>query len=105
MAMDQFDFFQVSIPNEFLPVVSDLKVGKSVEDKVRVSLAIGLFAGKQVTLARAAELAELAGKSLADFIGILRAYQIPWTEYTEKHFIEDEAAIEELSSDKPQFNV
>lgn len=32
MAMDQFDFFQVSIPNEFLPVVSDLKVGKSVED-------------------------------------------------------------------------
>ncbi|HBI02611.1 MAG TPA: hypothetical protein DDY49_01095 [Paenibacillaceae bacterium] len=96
MAMDQFDFFQVSIPNEFLPVVSDLKVGKSVEDKVRVSLAIGLFAGKQVTLARAAEL---AGKSLADFIDILRAYQIPWIEYTEKHVMEDEAAIEELFSE------
>lgn len=49
-----------------------------------------------MTLARAAEL---AGKSLADFIDILRTYQIPWTEYTEKHFIEDEAAIEELSSE------
>lgn len=49
-----------------------------------------------MTLARAAEL---AGKSLADFIDILRAYQIPWIEYTEKHVMEDEAAIEELSSE------
>src|SRR5579875_3789674 len=97
MAMEPVDFFQVSIPNEFFPIVNDLKIGKSMEDKVRVSLAIGLFAGKQVTLARAAEL---AGKPLADFIDILRSYQIPWAEYTEKHFSEDESAIEELLKEK-----
>lgn len=97
MSANQLNFFQVSIPDEFLPVVNDLKIGKNVDDKVRVSLAIGLFVGKQVTLARAAEL---AGKSLADFIDVLRSYQIPWMDYTEKHLMEDESTIQELLNEK-----
>ncbi|MVX67504.1 UPF0175 family protein, partial [Clostridium chromiireducens] len=33
-----------------------LNAGKTIDEKVNVSIAIGLFAGKMVTLARAAEL-------------------------------------------------
>ena len=52
---------QVSIPSDFVPFVSLLKDGKTVDEKVKLSLAIGFFLSKTVTLAKAAEL---AGKSL-----------------------------------------
>ena len=52
------------------------------------------FIEKRVTLARAAEL---AGKSLAEFIDILSKYNIPWMEYTEETFKEDQEVLEELS--------
>lgn len=51
------------------------------------------FIEKKVTLARAAEL---AGKDLSEFIKILTRYNIPWMEYTEETFREDEETLEEL---------
>lgn len=97
MAMEEANSFKVSLPDEFLPLVHDMKIGKNIDDKVRVSLAMGMFVGKQVTLARAAEL---AGKSLVDFIDILRTYDIYWSEYTEQHFSEDQLAIDEIMKEK-----
>ena len=49
------DSFQLNLPKEFLPVVNQLE-GDDLEDKVRISLAIGLYGEKQVLLSRAAEL-------------------------------------------------
>ncbi|MBM4761453.1 UPF0175 family protein [Bacillus sp. B15-48] len=86
------DSFQVNLPKEFLPLINALD-GSSIDSKVKVSLAIGLFVEKQITLARAAQL---AGKSLGEFIDILRAKQIPWVEYTEEHLKDDKRAIEQL---------
>ena len=65
-------------------------LGDSLEEKVNVSLAISLFAGKQASLAKAAEL---ANKSLADFMDILKKINIPWCEYTEDMKNADDLAI------------
>ena len=65
-------------------------LGSSLEEKVNVSLAISLFAGKQVSLARAAEL---ANKSLTSFMDILKRINIPWSEYTEEIKDSDDLAI------------
>lgn len=65
-------------------------LGSSLEEKINVSLAISLFAGKQVSLARAAEL---ANKPLSEFTGILKKINIPWCEYTEDMKNSDDLAI------------
>jgi predicted HTH domain antitoxin len=65
-------------------------------EKVRLSLAIRLFVGKSVTLVCAAEL---SGKSLNDFIELLRLFHIPWIEYTEEKYHEDRVAVQELLGD------
>lgn len=93
MAMESF---QVNVPKEFLPLIDALE-GPNLDAKVKVSLALGLFVNKQVTLARAAEL---SGKSLGEFIDLLRSRDIPWMEYTEEHLKEDERAIQELLGEK-----
>lgn len=64
------------------------------KDDINVSLAIDAFVEKRVTLARAAELAD---KSLSEFIKILMRYNIPWMEYTQEAFLQDEEVLEELS--------
>ncbi|SFM22922.1 Uncharacterised protein family (UPF0175) [Salibacterium qingdaonense] len=84
--------FKVNLPKEFLPVIQTME-GSDVDAKVRVSLAIGLFAEKQVTLARAATLAEMP---LAAFIDVLRSKNLPWLEYTEDHLKEDQKAIHDI---------
>jgi len=65
-------------------------LGDSLEEKVNVSLSISLFAGKQVSLAKAAEL---ANKSLTDFMDILKKINIPWCEYTEDMKNSDDLAV------------
>lgn len=92
MIIVTMESFQVNVPKEFLPLIDALE-GPNLEAKVKVSLALGLFVNKQVTLARAAEL---SGKSLSDFIDLLRSKSIPWVEYTEEHLKDDERAIQEL---------
>jgi len=65
-------------------------LGDSLEEKVNVTLAISLFAGKQVSLAKAAEL---ANKTLTDFMDILKKINIPWCEYTEDMKNSDDLAV------------
>lgn len=64
---------------------------------MKTLLAVGLFIEKQVTLARAAEL---AGMSLSDFIDMLAEKDIPWIEYTEEDKKMDDIAIAKLISEK-----
>lgn len=68
-------------------------LGESLEERVNVSLAISLFAGKQVSLAKAAEL---ANKSLTDFMDILKKINIPWCDYTEDMKNSDDLAIGQM---------
>lgn len=86
----------INIKPEFWPFLPRNK--KVLEDEVNLSLAILLFTEKKVTLARAAEL---AGKSLEDFIEILKERNIPWGEYTDEQYKQDLETIEYLLEDGP----
>ncbi|QKY68811.1 UPF0175 family protein [Lentibacillus sp. CBA3610] len=85
----------VDLPKEFLPIINTME-GTDTDNKIKETLAIGLFVEKQVTLARAAEL---AGKPMTDFIELLRSKKIPWMEYTDEHLEDDRQVIQELSRD------
>jgi predicted HTH domain antitoxin len=81
----------VHLLNEIISILEKSGNGKNLNDKVRLSLAIGMFVEKTVTLERASEL---AGRSLSNFIDILRAKSIPWMEYTNDHVADDEQAMQ-----------
>ena len=81
----------INIKPEFIPLLASSQTDKSIADKVNLSIAIFLFTENAISLARAAEL---AGKSLGDFINILTSHNIPWAEYTEEHKNQDDATIQ-----------
>ena len=81
----------VHLPNEIISILEKRGNGKNLNDKVRLSLTIGMFVEKTVTLECASEL---AGRSLSNFIDILRAKSIPWMEYTNDHVADDEQAMQ-----------
>jgi predicted HTH domain antitoxin len=83
--------FNIAIKPEFLSLLACSKADKSIDDKVNLSIAVFLFTEKALSLARAAEL---AGKSLGDFVNILIDHNIPWAEYTEEHKSQDDATIQ-----------
>ena len=85
-------FLEVSLKDDFKEVFkSDSDSG--LNENIETSLAIAAFIERRVTLARAAELAD---KSLSEFVKILTRYNIPWMEYTEENLEEDEEVLEEL---------
>lgn len=69
---------------------------------MKLVLSIGLFVEKEVTLARAAEL---AGKSIIEFINILDLKNIPWLEYGEEHLKQDNIAINKYIIEEGRKNV
>ncbi len=84
-------YASVKLPEELMKILLKTGTGKSIDEKLRLSLAVGFYAEKTVTLERAAEL---AGKPLADFIEILQNKGIHWMEYTGEQLNEDDLAIE-----------
>lgn len=93
MAVNQ-KFLEVSLKDDFKEVFKS-ESESTFNENIEISLAIAAFIEKRVTLARAAELAD---KGLAEFIKILSRYDIPWMDYTEETFKEDQEALEELRS-------
>jgi len=85
-------FLQVSLKNDFKEIFKS-ESDSTLHENIEISLAMAAFIEKRVTLARAAEL---AGKDLSEFIKILTRFKIPWMEYTEETFEEDEEVLEEL---------
>lgn len=83
----------VSLPAEFRSLLEQQGSGQNVDEMVTISLAIEMFLSKRVSLARAAQLAQ---KSLGEFIDILRAQNLPWMDYEaeDKHL--DDMAIEKF---------
>lgn len=57
--------FTVSLPDSLQPFVEKLGTGSSLDDKIKISVVIGLFTGNVVTLERAAEL---TSHSVSDFM-------------------------------------
>lgn len=85
------DSDQITLSRDLSAFINQLTfLGKNLDEKVTVSLAISLFAGKQVSVARAAELAK---KSLPDFMEILQRGNIPWCEYTDDMKKSDDTAV------------
>jgi len=80
---------EVELNPDFLPFLTKSD-RKSVNENVNLSLAIYLFTAKQVTLARAAELASF---SLTEFIKVLNIHNIAWAEYTDEHKQQDDDTI------------
>ena len=87
--------FQVSLPNELMPFLYQIKDGKSTDEKVTLSIAIGMFLSKQATLAKAAELAR---KTIWEFVDVLKAQGVPWGEYSDDAFLLDELTLSKLST-------
>ena len=84
--------FKITLPEEFIPFLDKIS-GDSIDQKVRISLAINLFTGKTVTLEIAAEL---SGLSLLDFMDLLEEQGIPWGEYTDEHKKQDDLVINKM---------
>lgn len=84
----------IAISEDLVPYLYTLKDGKTVSDKLTLSAVVGLFASNIVTLEKAAEL---TGKSVWDFIDILKAYGISWGDYTEEDLQMDDLALEKLT--------
>jgi len=77
----------LSIPDDIVfEVKSLLNTGATINTKLQLSLAIGMFVSQEISLAKAAQL---AGKNLADFMSILRELSIPAFSYT-KDMLEDD---------------
>ncbi|QQK78748.1 UPF0175 family protein [Salicibibacter cibi] len=91
MSLNKNDGFQVTIPNDFLPILQFLDHSESLNDKVRVSLAISLFIERAISMERAAELSAL---SIGGFMQVLQDKEIPWGEYTDEHLKQDQVFIE-----------
>ena len=83
----------VEIPEILIPYLYTMKDGKTMDDKVTIFVGAGVFVSGIVTLEKAAEL---AGKSIWDFIDFLKVHDIPWGSYTEDEFKMDEHAIDNL---------
>lgn len=84
----------IKISQELVPYICTIKDGETVTDKVNLSLILGLFASQVITLEKAAEF---AGKSVWDFMEILKSYHIPWGEYTEDEMQMDEIALGKIA--------
>jgi predicted HTH domain antitoxin len=83
----------VLLPGFFTPLLNELPAGNNINDRVRVSIALGLLSAKKVSVARAAFL---AGIPLADFIMVLKDNNIPWVEYTQEDLDMDRQTIRKL---------
>ncbi|MCI8606281.1 MAG: hypothetical protein HFG72_05440 [Hungatella sp.] len=66
---------EVTISKELIPYLYTIQTVETVQDKVTLSVAIELFVSGTITLEKAAELAE---KSIWDFMDLLKVCNISW---------------------------
>lgn len=84
----------IVVSEDLAPYLYTIKDGTTLNDKATLSVILGLFVAKTITLEKAAEL---AGKSIWDFLDILKVYQIPWGEYGSEDLEMDEAVLGRLT--------
>ena len=88
--------FHLELPADLIPILDQLGAGQTIDDRVKISLAIGLYTSHVVSLARAAEI---ANQSLYDFIHILQQRQISWVQYDNEALAHDVAFVETHARD------
>jgi predicted HTH domain antitoxin len=77
----------LSIPDEILFEMKSIPHrGATTDDKLRFSLAVGMFVSGDISLAKAAQL---SGKNLQEFMLLLKGLNIPAFHYTEDMLEED----------------
>ena len=77
----------LSIPDDIVFEIKSLqRGGATINAKLQLSLAIGMFVSQEISLARAAQL---AGKNLVDFMNTLKELDIPAFTYTEDMLEDD----------------
>jgi len=77
----------LNIPDDIAFEIKALPAGEaSFATKLQLSLAIGMFVSQEISLARAAQLAE---KNISDFIDLLSRLKIPAFFYTEDMLDDD----------------
>lgn len=82
-----------TVSETVMPYIYTMTDGESVGEKANIFMIIGMFATKTVSLEKAAELAD---KSVWDFVEILKKYNIPWGEYTKESSRLDDVALTKL---------
>ncbi len=87
------NIINVEIPETLGPYLYTLKDGKTMDDKVTISIVVGLFVSGIITLEKAAELAK---ESIWEFIEFLKAHDIPWGNYSQEELKMDELSIARL---------
>ncbi|WP_446897864.1 UPF0175 family protein [Clostridium sp. LBM24168] len=86
----------LNISNDLIPLIEDLGLSKSLDGNIKISIAIALFTSRSVSLARAAEIAEI---ELADFMTLLKNKNISWNEYTKDEFRLDKIAVKDFKDE------
>jgi predicted HTH domain antitoxin len=77
----------INLPEDVLFEIDALHIqGRTLEDKLKLNLSIGLFVSRDISLGKAAQLAD---KSLSEFAEILNQLSIPVVEYTEEMYEDD----------------
>jgi predicted HTH domain antitoxin len=77
----------MNLPEDILFEINSMHIeGKTLEDKLKLNLAIGFFVSRDISLGKAAQL---AGKSLSEFINTLNHLNIPAVEYSEEMYEDD----------------
>ena len=85
--------FDVHLPEEFRPLLDEFGVSTSLEDRVKLSIAMALLISRKISLARAAEL---CGYMLDSFMDLLRDQGIPWMDYSHDDLSMDDRTIAKL---------
>ena len=91
----------MELPSDLIPVLDLLGIGQTADERVIISIAIGLYTGHVVSLARAAEI---AGQSLNQFIDVLRQRNISWANYGDEDLKDDAAFVKRLLEDSEPGN-
>ena len=87
----------MSVPEDVLYELNALSTrSEPIEEKLKINLAIGLFASKDISIAKAAQL---AGKSISEFIDMLKSINLPVVDYTEEMLNNDLQFIKEYEGE------
>ncbi len=85
--MDEMTAVEMHVPADILATLrARSRAPRSDEERLRVPLAVGLFADGTISLAKAAAL---AGMTRYDFARFLKDKGLPAYEYTEEEYRED----------------
>ncbi len=86
---------ELHLPSDILAALrSRQRLPLGDEDRVKLSLAVGLYADGTISLAKAAGL---AGMSRYEFAMFLKSKGVPAYEYTEQEYEEDQAFLNSMA--------